>query len=269
MSGVAELACAVAVARPSTRRAGGPGRGGPVRGGVPRQHPDGRRLARPVRRRARRRVRPAAPPDPARALGVCESIAIRLARNGGNRQCPSHGARSRSPTSKPGDRVRHGLREFDVARIQSPFLGQTALVCLIEDTPTRWLRLSGRRHARDRGARGRLAPRAARREQRHVHLVGREAPVTRLAASARSATPGSTNATGLTRREHDAADATRHGSRRARAEHAHLEHLGARPHPRPIGELLPRPAEQLLAGLRVRVEIPEPAVAGHRRGQPR
>ena len=39
---------------------------------------------------------------------------------------------------KPGRRVRHGLREFDVARIQSPFLGQTALVCLIEDTPTRW-----------------------------------------------------------------------------------------------------------------------------------
>jgi hypothetical protein len=37
-----------------------------------------------------------------------------------------------------GDRVRHGTHEFDVARIQSPFLGQTALVCLIEDTPTRW-----------------------------------------------------------------------------------------------------------------------------------
>lgn len=37
-----------------------------------------------------------------------------------------------------GDRVRLGLREFDVARIESPFLGQTALVCLIEDTPTRW-----------------------------------------------------------------------------------------------------------------------------------
>jgi hypothetical protein len=38
----------------------------------------------------------------------------------------------------PGDHVRHGAREFDVARIESPFLGQTALVCLIEDTPTRW-----------------------------------------------------------------------------------------------------------------------------------
>jgi hypothetical protein len=39
----------------------------------------------------------------------------------------------------PGDRVRLGNDEFEVARIQSPFLGQTALVCLIEDTPTRWL----------------------------------------------------------------------------------------------------------------------------------
>ena len=40
---------------------------------------------------------------------------------------------------QPGDRVRHATREFDVARIQSPFLGQTALVCLIEDSPTRWM----------------------------------------------------------------------------------------------------------------------------------
>ena len=40
---------------------------------------------------------------------------------------------------QPGDRVRHARREFDVARIQSPFLGQTALVCLIEDTPERWM----------------------------------------------------------------------------------------------------------------------------------
>jgi len=39
---------------------------------------------------------------------------------------------------QPGDRVRHARREFDVARIQSPFLGQTALVCLIEDAPDRW-----------------------------------------------------------------------------------------------------------------------------------
>jgi hypothetical protein len=40
---------------------------------------------------------------------------------------------------EPGDRIRHGPQEYQVARIQSPFLGQTALVCLIEDTPERWL----------------------------------------------------------------------------------------------------------------------------------
>jgi hypothetical protein len=39
---------------------------------------------------------------------------------------------------QPGDHVRHATHEFDVAHIQSPFLGQTAVVCLIEDTPTRW-----------------------------------------------------------------------------------------------------------------------------------
>ena len=39
----------------------------------------------------------------------------------------------------PGDRIRNGAQEYDVARIQSPFLGQTTLVCLIEDTPQRWL----------------------------------------------------------------------------------------------------------------------------------
>jgi hypothetical protein len=37
-----------------------------------------------------------------------------------------------------GDRVKLGNDEFEVARIQSPFLGQTALVCLIEDAPDRW-----------------------------------------------------------------------------------------------------------------------------------
>ena len=40
---------------------------------------------------------------------------------------------------EPGDHVRHGAQEYDVARIQSPFMGQTEIVCLIEDTPTRWL----------------------------------------------------------------------------------------------------------------------------------
>jgi hypothetical protein len=39
----------------------------------------------------------------------------------------------------PGDHIKLGNDEFDVARIQSPFLGQTALVCLIEDTPHKWL----------------------------------------------------------------------------------------------------------------------------------
>jgi hypothetical protein len=38
----------------------------------------------------------------------------------------------------PGDRVKvHGF-EFDVARIDSPFLGRAEMVCFIEDTPTRW-----------------------------------------------------------------------------------------------------------------------------------
>jgi hypothetical protein len=45
---------------------------------------------------------------------------------------------------EPGDHIRsahgrNGAQEYDVARIQSPFLGRTALVCLIEDTPERWL----------------------------------------------------------------------------------------------------------------------------------
>ena len=28
--------------------------------------------------------------------------------------------------------------EFEVARVDSPFLGMDQMVCLIEDTPTRW-----------------------------------------------------------------------------------------------------------------------------------
>ncbi len=40
---------------------------------------------------------------------------------------------------RPGDRVRlRGEFEFDVARIDAPFLGMDAMVCIIEDTPTRW-----------------------------------------------------------------------------------------------------------------------------------
>lgn len=38
-----------------------------------------------------------------------------------------------------GDLVKHRSgQEFVVARIDSPFLGRSDLVCLIEDTPTRW-----------------------------------------------------------------------------------------------------------------------------------
>ena len=37
-----------------------------------------------------------------------------------------------------GDRVRLRGDEFDVARIDAPFLGRDGMVCLIEDTPARW-----------------------------------------------------------------------------------------------------------------------------------
>lgn len=37
-----------------------------------------------------------------------------------------------------GDRVRHRGAEFEVARIDAPFLGRTDMVCFIEDTPERW-----------------------------------------------------------------------------------------------------------------------------------
>jgi hypothetical protein len=39
---------------------------------------------------------------------------------------------------KVGDRVQARGSEFDVARIDSPFLGRAEMVCFIEDTPTRW-----------------------------------------------------------------------------------------------------------------------------------
>ena len=40
---------------------------------------------------------------------------------------------------RPGDRVRmRGTFEFDVARVDPNFLGMEAMVCIIEDTPTRW-----------------------------------------------------------------------------------------------------------------------------------
>jgi hypothetical protein len=37
-----------------------------------------------------------------------------------------------------GDRIRLRGLEFEVARIDSPFLGLDQMVCFIEDTPTRW-----------------------------------------------------------------------------------------------------------------------------------
>ena len=39
---------------------------------------------------------------------------------------------------KPGQRIRHRDEEFEVARVDSPFLGMDAMVCLIEDTAERW-----------------------------------------------------------------------------------------------------------------------------------
>ena len=39
---------------------------------------------------------------------------------------------------KVGDRIRHRDEEFEVARIDSPFLGLDSMVCFIEDTAERW-----------------------------------------------------------------------------------------------------------------------------------
>jgi hypothetical protein len=41
---------------------------------------------------------------------------------------------------QPGDRIRlPSVGEMEVARTESPFLGQASLVCFIEDTADRWL----------------------------------------------------------------------------------------------------------------------------------
>jgi hypothetical protein len=37
-----------------------------------------------------------------------------------------------------GDVLRYAGQEFTVARVDAPFLGRDEMVCLIEDTPTRW-----------------------------------------------------------------------------------------------------------------------------------
>jgi len=41
---------------------------------------------------------------------------------------------------QPGDRVRVAGKEFDVARIEAPFLGRPELIAFIEDTPERWFK---------------------------------------------------------------------------------------------------------------------------------
>jgi hypothetical protein len=45
----------------------------------------------------------------------------------------------------PGDRVRYRDHEFTIARIDENFLGRDAMVCLIEDEPTRWRAYPGPR----------------------------------------------------------------------------------------------------------------------------
>jgi hypothetical protein len=39
---------------------------------------------------------------------------------------------------QPGDVVRLGDAEFEVARVESPFFGIDTMVALIEDNPNRW-----------------------------------------------------------------------------------------------------------------------------------
>ena len=44
-----------------------------------------------------------------------------------------------------GQRIRVRGQEFDVARIDSPFLDSTDMVCFIEDSPERWQAIPARR----------------------------------------------------------------------------------------------------------------------------
>ena len=46
---------------------------------------------------------------------------------------------------KIGDRVRHAGSEFDVARVDAPFLGRDEMVCFIEDNAERWHAYPARR----------------------------------------------------------------------------------------------------------------------------
>ena len=52
----------------------------------------------------------------------------------------------------PGDRVRYRDYEFTIARVDRAFLGMDAMVCLIEDEPTRWFAYPGPEGRPDRGA---------------------------------------------------------------------------------------------------------------------
>jgi len=39
---------------------------------------------------------------------------------------------------RAGDLIRYRGSEFEVARIDTPFLGRDSMLCFIEDTPDRW-----------------------------------------------------------------------------------------------------------------------------------
>jgi hypothetical protein len=55
---------------------------------------------------------------------------------------------------RPGDFVRYRENEFEVARVDDPFLGLDSMVCLIEDNDERW-------HAYPAGKEGDLEVRRA------------------------------------------------------------------------------------------------------------
>ena len=48
---------------------------------------------------------------------------------------------------RPGDVARWNGIEFEVARIDDPFMGHDVMVCLIEDNPDRWHAYPARKDA--------------------------------------------------------------------------------------------------------------------------